>query len=199
MRVSVDPALVRAAFAPLASSPAFAESAAVVAAGGAPVEMLQAMSLRPELLRAFAALSEAIYCTPGPGGVGGILERPLKELVILDVSMRNRCQFCTSSHEAICRSIGMGDGVASRLRRFDEDRSGFGRREALAVRYARHAVADATAVPEELFVELREAFSDPEIVELTALIGLISMLNLFNDCLGVRYRDDYGASGAAAR
>lgn len=195
MRVSPDPERIRSAFAPLATSPAFAESAAVVAAGGQPVEMLQAMSLRPELLRAFAAISEAIYCTPGPGGLGGIVERSVKELIILDVSMRNRCQFCRTSHEAMCRAIGMGDDVTDRLSRFDgssESGAGFTERERLAVRYARLATADSNAVPESFFAELRRAFSDAEIVEITAAIGLISMLNLFNNCLGIRYAGDYG-------
>ena len=35
------------------------------------------------------------------------------------------------------------------------------------------------------------ALHDPELVELTFLIGYINMLNLFNNSLGIRYRGDY--------
>ncbi len=35
------------------------------------------------------------------------------------------------------------------------------------------------------------AYSDPELVELAFLIGYINMLNLFNNCLGVRYHGEY--------
>jgi alkylhydroperoxidase family enzyme len=40
--------------------------------------------------------------------------------------------------------------------------------------------------------ELREHFTDPEVVELTFLVGYTNMLNLFNNALGVRYDGEYG-------
>lgn len=181
MRVSVDREAMRRAFDPLRNSGAFAESAAAVAKGSEPVEMLQAMSLRPELLRAFGALSEAIY-------PGGLVEREVKEFIILDVSRRNRCQFCESSHLAMCRMIGLSEP----MRKLD-DLASLPERCRLAVEYARAATTDSNAVPEALMARLHAAFSDAELVEITAMIGLISMLNLFNNALGVRYRDDYGA------
>ena len=39
--------------------------------------------------------------------------------------------------------------------------------------------------------ELNEHFTDPELVELTFLIGYINMLNLFNNALEVRYSGEY--------
>jgi alkylhydroperoxidase family enzyme len=50
---------------------------------------------------------------------------------------------------------------------------------------------------ESVIQELREQFSDPELVELTFLIGYINMLNLFNNCLGVRYAGEYQALAPA--
>ncbi len=38
---------------------------------------------------------------------------------------------------------------------------------------------------------MHEQFTDPELVELTFLIGYINMLNLFNNCLQVRYNGEY--------
>ena len=46
-------------------------------------------------------------------------------------------------------------------------------------------------MPEPLAAELKEQFTDPELVELSFLIGYITMLNLFNNLLGVRYHGDY--------
>lgn len=185
MLVSVDPAAIRKAFEPLKHSSAFAESAAVVARGGLPVEMLRAMSLRPELLHGFGVFGEAIY-------PGGIVEREVKELIILAVSHRNRCQFCESSHVAICRTIGMSDAPLSLL----DDLSKLPVRQRLGVEYARAAIADSNRIPEALVTELKAAFTDPELVEVTAVIGMISMLNLFNNCLEVRYHDDYARVGS---
>jgi alkylhydroperoxidase family enzyme len=71
-------------------------------------------------------------------------------------------------------------------------------RDRLAVEYTRAAMADSNALSEPLWAELTGAFTEPELVELTFLIGYINMLNLFNNCLGVRYRGDYLVLGQAA-
>lgn len=181
MRVTVPEETLRRSFAAVADSPAFAESAALVAAGGKPVEMLQAMSLRPEILAMFASTGGSIY-------PGGILDRRVKELVIVQSSRRNACQFCTQSHLAIVRGMGWGDAFA-----LLDQPGALSERERLAVEYTRLAQADANRIPDEFFAQLRRAFTDPEIVELTALIGLITMLNLFNNCLQVTYRGEYEA------
>jgi hypothetical protein len=52
-------------------------------------------------------------------------------------------------------------------------------------------MADSNAIPPAVASELKEWFSDPELVELTFLIGYINMLNLFNNCLDVRYHGEY--------
>jgi AhpD family alkylhydroperoxidase len=189
MRVDVPRSIVSEAFAKVADSPAFAESAALVRSGGRPVEMLQAMALRPEILRAFAATSEAIY-------PGGIVERRVKELVILEASRRNVCQFCTESHVSIARSLGIGaattgDGLDP-LELLDRP-ADMTERERLAVEYTRAAQSDSNRIPDALFAQLRTVYTDAELVELTAMIGLISMLNMFNNCLRITYRGEYDA------
>ena len=52
-------------------------------------------------------------------------------------------------------------------------------------------------IPDALFAEVQKAFSDGEIVELTLVIGLTGMLNLFNSALQVRYHDEYGVEQGA--
>jgi alkylhydroperoxidase family enzyme len=48
-----------------------------------------------------------------------------------------------------------------------------------------------TTSPSPFSRELHDHFTDPEVVELTFLIGYINMLNLFNNALGVRYHGEY--------
>lgn len=186
MRVTVSPEHVRAAFGAVADDASFTESRRLLERGRLPVEMLQAMSLRPELLRAFAGFGGALY-------PGGLLERSVKELVILESSRSNECQFCTSSHVALIRRLGIAaeplDALDAAAARTD--------RERLAIEYTRVAMRDSNRVPDELFERLKQLFSEPEIVELTFLIGFINMLNLFNNCLQVRYHDDYESLGPA--
>ena len=52
-------------------------------------------------------------------------------------------------------------------------------------------MADSNRLPEPLMTRIRHAFTDPELVELTFLIGYINMLNLFNNALQVRYHGEY--------
>ena len=58
---------------------------------------------------------------------------------------------------------------------------------------------DSNAIPPRLEADLAARFNDPELVELTFLIGYINMLNLFNNALGVRYHGEYAILAPAAR
>ena len=91
MRVTVSPDQIRDAFEAVKDDPSFDESRGLWERGRPPVEMIQAMCLRPEILRAFAGFGGSVY-------PGGMLERRVKELVIITASQRNQCQFCTQSH-----------------------------------------------------------------------------------------------------
>ena len=64
-------------------------------------------------------------------------------------------------------------------------------RERIAIAYTRAVMTDSNHIPEPLTQELHEHFTDPELVELTFLIGYINMLNLFNNALEVRYNGEY--------
>ncbi len=57
--------------------------------------------------------------------------------------------------------------------------------------YTRAAMANSNAIPEPLTSQLHERFTDPELVELSFLIGYITMLNVFNNLLEVRYNGEY--------
>ena len=72
-------------------------------------------------------------------------------------------------------------------------------RERLAIEYTRAAMANSNAIPQPLAGQLHEHFADPELVELTFLIGYINMLNLFNNCLEVRYNGEYALLKSGGR
>ena len=180
MRVNVTPEQIRSAFEAVKEDSSFDESRGLWERGHAPVEMIQAMCLRPEILRAFAGFGNAVY-------PGGILERRVKELVIIAASQSNECQFCVSSHVDLVDLAGI---VENPLSAIDQPES-LPPRERMAVEYTRAAMHDSNAVPESIASELREQFTDPELVELSFLIGYINMLNLFNNLLGVRYNGEY--------
>lgn len=186
MRVTVDADQIRAAFEAVKDDPSFDESRALWERGRPPVEMIQAMCLRPEILRAFAGFGRAVY-------PGGILERRVKELVIITASEANDCQFCTESH---CDMVRIGDILDAPLERIAAP-ADLPPRERLAVEYTRTVMRDSNRVPEAMWDDLRGQFTEPELVELTFLVGFINMLNLFNNSLGVRYHGEYAALAPA--
>ena len=101
VRVTVSPEQIRTAFEAVKDDPSFDESRGLWERGQPPVEMIQAMCLRPEILRAFAGFGGSVY-------PGGLLERRVKELVIITASTTNECQFCTYSH---CDLVDIADIV----------------------------------------------------------------------------------------
>ena len=188
MRVTVTPDQIQSAFEAVKDDPSFDESRGLWERGHAPVEMVQAMCLRPEILRAFAGFGASVY-------PGGLLERRIKELVIITASAANECQFCTNAHVDI---VDIWNIVETPLAIIDEP-ARLPPRERLAIEYTKAVVADSNAVPEPLSRELHEHFADPELVELTFLIGYINMLNLFNNALGIRYNGEYSLLRPAVR
>ena len=68
MRVTVTPDQILAAFEAVKDDPSFDESRGLWERGQPPVEMIQAMCLRPEILAAFAGFGNCVY-------PGGLLER----------------------------------------------------------------------------------------------------------------------------
>jgi AhpD family alkylhydroperoxidase len=184
MRVQVKPEQMKAAFNAVKHDPSFNESRSLVEGGGLPAEMIQAMSLRPEILAGFAGFGNSVY-------PGGLLERKVKELVIIESSRANQCQFCTQSHLSLVRLIKLIPDPMAAL----DNLTALNDRERLAVEYTRAAMKDSNRVPDRLFAQLREHYNDAEIVELTFLIGFINMLNLFNNCLQVQYHGEYEKGG----
>jgi alkylhydroperoxidase family enzyme len=180
MRVTVTPDQIRDAFEAVKDDPSFDESRGLWEQGRPPFEMIQAMCLRPEILRGFAGFGDSVY-------PGGLLERRIKELVIITASQGNECQFCENFH---CDLVSLTEMITEPLV-VVEDPSVLEPRERLAVQLTRAVAYDSNAIPQALMDEVHEHFSDPELVELAFLIGYINMLNLFNNLLQVRYHGEY--------
>jgi len=186
MRVTVTPDQIRTAFEAVKDDPSFDESRGLWERGQPPVEMIQAMCLRPEILRAFAGFGNSVY-------PGGLLERRVKELVIITASKTNECQFCTYSHVDL---VSMASILDEPLTLVAEPET-LAARERLAIEYTRASMTDSNRIPESLVTLLKTEFSEPELVELTFLIGYINMLNLFNNCLQVSYNGEYALLATA--
>ena len=144
----------------------------------------QALAQRPEIFTAYLPYLRSII---GPGE----LEQRIKELVEVRTVVLCRCLYSTSHRVRSARAAGVPDEDIVAVARGELD--GFDARERVALELAEEltvspasvAYADAPQlVPGEMLARLRSEFSEPQIVELVATIGLWNALARFHRVMG---------------
>ena len=137
--------------------------------------MFRTMAHRPEIFETIIAHMEAVLNT-------GTLPKALKELVIVRTSQLNQTPYCLASHTAICRKLGWTDAQLNAMES-PASEAGFTERERVAIHLAEVMTLNAHGYTPEDFARLRTFFSEGEVVELMAAIGLFNYFNRFNDLL----------------
>jgi len=137
--------------------------------------MFRTMAHRPEIFETIIAHMDAVLNT-------GTLSKALKELIIVRTSQVNRTPYCMASHTAICKRLGWTDTHLQAL--YDADESGeFDERERVAIHLAESMTRDPHNYSDAEFARLRSFYTEGEVVELMAAIGLFNYFNRFNDLL----------------
>ncbi|MGC1784701.1 MAG: carboxymuconolactone decarboxylase family protein [Acidobacteriaceae bacterium] len=137
--------------------------------------MFRTVAHRPEIFQTMIAHFEAILNT-------GTLPLKLKELVIVRTSQLNRCEYCLASHSRICRKLGWSDDQLAHLDHYAL-RDDFTLQEKTGLRLAELMTRNERPLTDAEWQEMRDAFSEGEIVELMAAIGLFNYFNRFNNLL----------------
>lgn len=137
--------------------------------------MFRTMAHRPEIFETIIAHMEAVLNT-------GTLPKALKELVIVRTSQLNRTPYCLASHSAICKKLGWTEQQLDAME-VDIKAGKFSEREQVAIHLAEKMTLDAHGYTAEHFTRLRSFYSEGEVVELMAAIGLFNYFNRFNDVL----------------
>jgi len=179
VRIKVDHEKLAIAFASLEHNESFQEINAILKQGGKAHDMVSTMAMYPPLLEAMETLGNAVY-------PGGSLPRELKELIILQSSINNSCQFCTKSHIDIAKGLGISEDPLHMLQDTENLKPSY----ACALEYLNAIFEDSNKISDSMFDKLRKHFTESEIVELTFLIGYINMLNWFNNALQVEYKGE---------
>ena len=136
--------------------------------------MFRTMAHRPEIFETIIAHMDAVLNT-------GTLSKALKELVIVRTSQCNRTPYCLASHTAICKRLGWSDTQLETLK--DAAVSNFTDAEKAAIHLAEVMTLYPHGYTEADFQHLRCFYSEGEVVELMAAIGLFNYFNRFNDVL----------------
>jgi uncharacterized peroxidase-related enzyme len=137
--------------------------------------MFRVMAHRPEIFATMQAHFAAVLNT-------GTVPTRLKELIIVRTSQVNETPYCLASHTILARNLGWTDDQLSHLAEWPR-RDDFTLAEKAALCLAETVTRDSHAVTDEQFAELRNYYSDGEIVELLCAIGLFNYFNRFNNAL----------------
>jgi uncharacterized peroxidase-related enzyme len=137
--------------------------------------MFRTMAHRPEIFETIIAHMDAVLNT-------GSLPKALKELVIVRTSQVNRTPYCLASHTAICKRLGWTDAHIEALKNAPESAE-FTESERVAIHLAEVMTRDPHSYSDADFARLRTFYSEGEVVELMAAIGLFNYFNRFNDLL----------------
>lgn len=123
----------------------------------------------PETFQAFLAVHKHITQV--------FTDAKLRALIDLRVSQINGCAFCLDMHANEARHLGESQQRLDCLAAWRET-SFFSDRERAALAWAEAITLVAeTHVPDEIYIEVKKHFADKEIVELTAVIGMINLWN----------------------
>jgi uncharacterized peroxidase-related enzyme len=137
--------------------------------------MFRTMAHRPEIFETIIAHMEAVLNT-------GTLSKALKELVIVRTSQLNRTPYCLASHTTIARKLGWSESQIEALAHAASSNE-FSEREKVAIHLAEVMTLNAHGYSDADFTRLRSFYSEGEVVELMAAIGLFNYFNRFNDLL----------------
>jgi uncharacterized peroxidase-related enzyme len=130
---------------------------------------------RPEIFRTATAHMEAVLKT-------GTLPAKLKELVVVRTSQLNCTAYCLASHTALSLKLGWTPDHLEALNSW-RDSTLFSESEKEAINLAEAMTNASHQYADDDMARLRRFYSEGEVVELMAAIGLFNYFNRFNNLL----------------
>lgn len=137
-------------------------------------KMLRTMAHSPAVVEGYLNFKDALG--------GGMLSARLREQIALAVAEANDSQYCISAHTVSGKSIGLSEDDLAACRRFLSGNP----KEKAALQFVLRMVMTRGEISDHDVEHVRRAgFSDEEIVEIIAHVGLNIFANYFNKAAGV--------------
>tara|TARA_B000000609_G_C24151692_1_gene337759 strand:+ start:438 stop:1088 length:651 start_codon:yes stop_codon:yes gene_type:complete len=110
----------------------------------------------------------------------------IKELIVIKTSHTNACKYCYAHNTALGQAAGIEEDHIKALSLNDfSDPNLFTQEEVLAIKWAESVTNNTANSNDKLFADLKEVFTEKQIVEMTILAAMFNMLNRINDSLDV--------------
>jgi uncharacterized peroxidase-related enzyme len=136
---------------------------------------IRTMARRPDIVKAFMALNQAVLYQ-------GTVPEELKMLVSLASSLASGCLYCQSHMANLSSIYNAPDDKITALLDYEAS-DAFTRAERAAIDVAFKAAQHPNAVTRAEFDELGRYFDEGQIVEIIASIALFGYLNRWNDTM----------------
>lgn len=136
---------------------------------------IMTMARRPDIVRAFTALNQAVLYE-------GSVPPELKMLVSLIASQAAGCRYCQAHMANLSKIYSASAEKISRVWEF-ETSDCFSDAERAALRLACHGAMSPSQATQEDFEAVYEHFDEGEVVEIVASISLFGFLNRWNDTM----------------
>ena len=143
---------------------------------GSGMEPIEIWAYQPKMMMGMGKFNQAVR-------KGKSVDERVKYLVELKGAQMIGCEFCVDLGSQICRNSGFSDEELLALPRYRQSDL-FTEREKLALDYTVAVMRTPVDVTDELFVRMREHFSEEQLVEITALLTLVN-LDRFNAAFGI--------------
>ncbi len=133
-------------------------------------EWVKVMAHRPEILKEFFELFKVVM---GPGKI----ESLLKWKIAYTVSDTLRCPFCVDVTVKMMKTLGADGQIIEKTKGGRE----IPEKEKQLLELVKEVTTEAQVCNQELFKQLKENFSEEQIVEIVSIIGLFNYINRFNN------------------
>ena len=145
-------------------------------AHGSGIEPVEIWAHQPKMMSGMGKFQQAVR-------KGHSVDERLKYLVELKGAQMIGCEFCVDLGSQICRNSGFSDDELLALPHY-RDSVLFTEREKRALDYTVAVMRTPVEVTDELFAQVKEHFTDEQLVEITALLTLVN-LDRLNAAFGV--------------
>ena len=117
-----------------------------------------------------------------------VLDKRYLEIALVVVSKLNACEYCVYHHAPRLLEQGFGEETLEKI--LEPEVPGFDEVDHLVRDYAVEVTNNWNRIRDRRFEELRQHFSEEQIVELTLRTALCGFFNRFNDALQIEMEPD---------
>ena len=143
---------------------------------------VRTMSYHPKIAEAFTNLNKAVM------ECNGEVKPEFKRLIGYVTSFASGCLYCQAHTILGAERFGTSEERLKNVWNYKES-SAFSKSEKVALSFAFAASTVPNSVSKEIIDDLKEYWSDPDIIEIMAVISLFGYLNRWNDSMSSTLED----------